>query len=148
MKTIIRTPSLKNFFDTNTQFPNPFGIALEDYNKYNSKNNFVPAVNVIETNEKFMLEFSAPGFVKEEFNISLEDNTITVMAEHKNEIVNNEKNYLRKEFTYKSFSRSFALPENIDSETLNAKYENGILNVIIPKKIEVKENAKKVIEVA
>ncbi len=147
MRTIIKTPGLRNFFDTNVSFPNSFGIALEDYKKSNFRNNIVPAVNVSETDEKFTLEFSAPGFAKEEIDISFEEQTITVNAEHKNEVAITEKNYVRKEFTFQSFSRSFALPENIDSDALKAKYENGILVIDIPKKIEAKLTSKKVIEI-
>ena len=143
MRTIIKTPALKNLFDTNAFFPTPFGFELEAYNK----NKYVPAVNVSETENNFTLEFRVPGFSKEDLKIDLEEKTLTVSAEHKVEETKTDSNYVRKEFSYKSFSRSFALPENIDSDALQAKYENGILNIHIPKKVEVKIDNKKVIEI-
>jgi len=150
MRTIIKTPSLKNLLDTNQFFPNPFGILMEDLNHghdHNHKNNFVPAVNVAETNEKFELHFRVAGYAKEDLNIALENNTLTVSAQNKETNTENESNFLRKEFSYKAFTRTFNLPENIDAEGLTAKYENGILNIAIPKKVEEKTENKRVIEI-
>ena len=143
MRTIIKTPALRNLFDTNAFFPTPFGFELESYHK----NKYVPAVNVSETENNFTLEFRVPGFSKEDLKIDLDEKTLTVSAEHKTEETKTENNYVRKEFSHKSFTRSFVLPENIDTDALQAKYENGILNVHLPKKVEAKVENKKVIEI-
>lgn len=144
MRTIIKTPALRNLFDTNNYFTTPFGFEMETYNK----SRFIPAVNVSETDAEFKLEFRVPGYSKEDLKINLEDKTLTISAEHKEQETKSDDKYVRKEFSHKSFSRSFELPENIDFENLNANYENGILNVLIPKKVEVKIENKKVIEIA
>jgi HSP20 family protein len=143
MRTIIKTPALRNLFDTNGFFPTPFGFELESYHK----NKYVPAVNVSETENNFTLEFRVPGFSKEDLKIDLDEKTLTVTAQNKTEESKAENNYVRKEFSQKSFTRSFILPEHIDCKGLQAKYENGILNIDIPKKIEVKLENKKVIEI-
>jgi HSP20 family protein len=72
---------------------------------------------------------------------------VHILTEQKTEETQTENNYVRKKFSHKSFTRSFVLPENIDTEVLQAKYENGILNVHLPKKVEVKVENKKVIEI-
>ncbi|MEO5642696.1 MAG: Hsp20/alpha crystallin family protein [Bacteroidia bacterium] len=112
---------------------------------------FMPAVNIAEEDKSWNIEVSAPGFKKEDFKIRIENDTLTISAEHKEEKVSaekpenekqtKEKNYSRREFRYGSFSRSFRLPkEKVNEEAINATYENGILNLTIPKKeVAVKE---------
>lgn len=94
----------------------------------------VPAVNIIENESDWKLEVSAPGFVKEDFKISLENNVLTVSAEHKTDAEKEQKNYTRREFSYGSFSRSFRVKENsVDMEKVSAAYENGVLKITLPK---------------
>ncbi|CAN5915650.1 Hsp20/alpha crystallin family protein [soil metagenome] len=112
---------------------------------------FMPAVNIAEEDKRWNIEVSAPGFKKEDFKIRIENDTLAISAEHKEEKVSaekpenekqtKEKNYSRREFRYGSFSRSFRLPkEKVNEEAINATYENGILNLTIPKKeVAVKE---------
>lgn len=95
---------------------------------------FVPAVNVWEEVDKFNLELSAPGFEKADFKIVLNNGVLNVSGEHKAEKETTEKNYTRKEYNYGSFQRSFTLPEDVNEEKIDAKYENGILKVVLPKK--------------
>jgi len=98
----------------------------------------VPEVNVMEENEKFTIEVAAPGLKKDDFKINLDNNVITIEAirEQKNE--ENNKNYTRREFCYDSFTRSFTLPDSVDHEKIDAKYNEGVLNVYLPKKEEAK----------
>ena len=119
-----------NSFPTFNSFVDDF---FADFNKPIRKTS-VPAVNVLENENGFRLEVAAPGFNKENFKINLNDNILTVSGEQKTE--NNEKTerYTRKEFSNVSFKRSFTLPENINSEQIDAKYEEGILKVNLPKK--------------
>ena len=99
-----------------------------------------PAVNVIETNEDFRLEMVAPGMKKENFNLELQADVLTISYDHEDnqEGVRRDWNYTIREYNYHSFTRSFSLPETVAFEKIQAKYEDGILNVIIPKK----DNAK------
>jgi len=107
----------------------------------------VPAVNISETDKEFSLEFSAPGFSKENIFVNLENNLLTVVGEVKNEENVTEKNYSRREFRKNSFKRSFTLPENVNAEGIVAKYENGILHIAIQKVVETPENKLKQISV-
>lgn len=107
--------------------------------------NSTPAVNVKEDEKQFTLEVAAPGLMKDNFKVELEDNLLTISAEQKSE--NTERNekakFTRKEFSYSTFKRSFTLDEEtVDAENIEAKYENGILNITIPKKVKTEEEKK------
>jgi len=95
MRNIIRTPALRNLIDTNAFFLNPIGLELESYHK----NKYFPAVNVSEIENNFTIEFSVPGFVKDDFKIDLDEKTLTVAAQNKIEESKVENNYVRKEFS-------------------------------------------------
>jgi HSP20 family protein len=105
-----------------------------------------PAVNISENEKSWIIEVSAPGFRKEDFKIKLENNVLTISGEHKEEEKEDNKNYRRREFKQSSFSRSFRLTkENVNDDGISASYENGILNLSIPKKEEAeKENLKEI----
>lgn len=94
---------------------------------------YVPAVNISEEEGKYNLELSAPGFEKEDFKIELAKGMLTISGEHKTEKKTKEKAFSRKEFSYGSFQRSFSLPEGINEDAVEAKYENGILKISIAK---------------
>jgi HSP20 family protein len=100
----------------------------------------VPAVNIKETPEEYIIEMAAAGMKKNDFNINLDRNIITISSEKSVENVeeNKDENYTRKEFSYESFERSFVLPEAANREDIKAKYKDGVLEVIIPKKEEAK----------
>jgi HSP20 family protein len=94
----------------------------------------VPAVNVKETENEFQIELAAPGMDKKDFNINLENSTLTVSSEHKEEAREEDENFTRKEFSYQSFQRSFNIPENmVDGDKIDAKYKDGILHIKLPK---------------
>jgi HSP20 family protein len=97
---------------------------------------FVPAVNLSEEKDKFVIELSAPGFEKDNFKLEVNEKALTISGMHKSEKESAEKNFTRKEFSYGSFQRKFILPEGVNEEAINAKYENGILNISLPKKQE------------
>lgn len=107
-----------------------------------------PAVNITETEADFNIEVAAPGLSKEQFDVNIEDNTLTISVEDKKENEVNEEKYTRREFSYTSFKRSFNLPNTVEVEHINAKYENGILNLTLPKKEEAKAPAVRRIEIA
>ena len=114
----------------------------------NSGFNF-PAVNIAETNDDYQLEFNVAGRKKEDFKITVDKNILTVSFEKKEENKDEEskeqnKKFIKKEFVIQSFKRSFTLDEKINSDAIDAKYENGILVLSLPKKEEVKVSPKEI----
>lgn len=108
------------------------------------KKDFAPAVNVAEEEKKFEIEFAAPGMRKEDFKIQVNEGVLTVSAERKEEKEEKKKNYTRQEYSYNSFSRSFALPENAKIEDIKARYENGVLKLDIAKKAVAVSKTKEI----
>ncbi len=109
----------------------------------------IPSVNVKETDTAFHVELAAPGLKKEDFNLSVENNVLTISSEVKKEENTSDEDgkYSRKEFSYSSFSRSFTLDDqHTDIDNISASYEAGVLSLSIPKKAEA-EKAKKTIEI-
>jgi len=104
----------------------------------------IPAVNIKEENDKFMLEMAAPGMKKDDFQINLDNYQLTISSEKKEEKKEKEDNYTRREFVYSSFSRSFTLPKSIDIEKIKADYKNGILSIVLPKKEEETKLTKQI----
>jgi HSP20 family protein len=103
---------------------------------------FVPAVNIAEAENEFRVEVSAPGFSKENFRLKIENHVLTISGEVKTENEETKENFSRREFRLGSFSRSFRLPKDkINTESIGAKYENGILLVTLPKKAEAAKEA-------
>lgn len=103
-----------------------------------------PPVNIIEKADHYHIQLSAPGMEKSDFNIKLDGNVLTISAEKKEEVKNDTDKMIRKEFSNKAFKRSFTLDEKIDAANIVAKYENGILNLGLPKKEEVKNPSKEI----
>lgn len=132
-------------------FPSVFSDFFDNDRFFNNQwfNNeqSVPAVNIKENESSFNVEFAAPGFKKTDFKINVEHNVLTISAEKKDEKNEENDRYTRKEFAYSSFSRSFTLPQSVDSEKIDAKYNDGILNLSIPKKTEDKNKTKREITI-
>ena len=128
------------------------GLSLfnEFLNNYESNNentqitDFNPNVNTREEDESYIIELDLPGVKKENVNINVEDNILTISGkrELRNEI--KEDNYYKIESVYGSFSRSFTLPEKVNIEEIKASSENGVLEVIIPKLKVLKNNIRKI----
>src|SRR3954467_6347303 len=110
----------------------------------------VPAVNVKETAESFEVEMAAPGMRKEDFKVELNNNVLTISSEQKQEHEEKEnERFTRKEFSYQSFQRSFQLSrEAVDADNIQAKYENGVLHLLIPKREEVKQKPSRLINIS
>lgn len=106
-----------------------------------------PAVNIVEHDDAFGLAFAAPGLKKEDFKIELENETLVVSAEVSTEEETKGK-FARKEFNYGSFERRFKLPKSADMQEIGATYEDGILNISIPKREEAKVQAPRQISIA
>ncbi|MAU17076.1 MAG: hypothetical protein CMH48_10305 [Muricauda sp.] len=112
-----------------------------------ARQNWVPAVNVVENDTDFEIQVAAPGMQKDQFDVSVENGVLTITGNVTEEEEQKEKKFTRKEFAAKSFTRSFTLPENIDDEGIAAKYQNGILLLTLKKK-EKEEPKKKQISVS
>ena len=103
-----------------------------------------PPANIVEKADLYKIELAAPGMQKADFNVKLDGKILTISAEKKAEATAENEKMIRKEFGYKAFKRSFTLDEKIDATNITAKYENGILNLELPKKEEVKNGAKEI----
>ncbi|MFL5753256.1 MAG: Hsp20/alpha crystallin family protein [Bacteroidia bacterium] len=137
-------PSLTNDFFRNRLFAPGFIDIDDDFVSGGIK---IPLANVRETKDDFRVELSAPGLTREDFKVDLEDGVLTVSCEKKEESEDKDENYTRREFSYNSFTRTFQIPENSVEEKINAKYENGMLKIVIPKKETSSAKPKKEIQV-
>ncbi len=107
----------------------------------------LPAVNIIEDEDKFALEIAAPGLNKDDFIIEFNNGKLTISAK-KPEKESNVK-YTKQEFNYSGFSRSFVVPkQKVDDSNISAAYENGVLNITLPKREEVKPKPARIVKIA
>jgi HSP20 family protein len=109
----------------------------------------VPAVNIQDNEDGFMVELAAPGKKKEDFNIELDNETLTISSEEKEEHRSEEKGkFTRREYSYNSFTRSFTLPDSADNDKIAANYEDGVLKINIPKREDSKPQPKRRIAIS
>jgi HSP20 family protein len=130
-----RRSMFPSFFD---EFNDLFNIE-----GFGSKSS-LPAVNIKENEKDYRLEVAAPGMDSKDFNVEVDNDTMTISCQHENtrEEKKEEENYTRREYNFQSFQRSFTLPEGADAEHVEANYRNGVLNITIPKKEEEKQKHK------
>ena len=124
---------------------------LSDWNltNFSGTNTSLPAVNVKETNDEFVIELAAPGMEKKDFKINFKNNVITISSEKEDKKEEKKDNYTRREFSYQSFQRAFTVPENaIMSDKIEATYNNGILEIKLPKREEVKPQPEREIKIS
>lgn len=108
----------------------------------------VPATNIVETQDAFEIEMAAPGITKKDFRIDVRDGVLDISVEKEEEQKEDKKNYRRREYSYYSFRRSFALPTTVNTDRINARYDNGILKVTVPKAEEAKKKPARAIAVS
>lgn len=130
-------PLNRGFNSIFDEFFNEFPVKME------TRLNF-PPVNIHENENGFELELNVPGRKKEDFKVSVENGLLSVSFEKKEESKTENKKTLRREFSYQSFNRSFNLDENVDADNIQAKYENGILSLVLPKKEQAKPAKKEI----
>lgn len=94
---------------------------------------FVPRVDIAEDKDSVAVHVDLPGMEKDQIKVVVQDGILTISGERKEESEKQEKNYIRAERVYGKFSRSFTLPENVDSEKISADYKNGLLSVVLAK---------------
>jgi HSP20 family protein len=138
---------------------NPFPMLFDDFlnrdflnwnnSNFSDTNTSIPAVNIKETPENYEVEVAAPGMSKKDFKVELDGSSLTISSEKSNrtEEGDNER-FLRKEFSYQSFQRNFTLQkEVVDIDKIEARYENGLLKLLIPKKEQAKQKPPKLIQI-
>ena len=116
-------------------------VVLNDGYNYLTKQGYVP-VNIHEIENGYSLEVVAPGFEKTDFKVNVDGNVLTISAEKKRDENRQTEKQIRKEYSYRSFKRSFTIDDKIDATAIDASYVNGVLKLNLPKKAEVREAAK------
>jgi len=125
------------------KFINEFGVGPQQAEGLN-EGTWSPKVDIYETDESYVLNAELPGLKKEDIQIDLNDNTLTLKGERKFEEKVEKDNYVRVERSYGSFTRSFVLSDNVNPENIKATYKDGVLEVTLPKKEEAKPKEIKV----
>ena len=120
---------------------NGLPVVLNDGYNFLTKQGYVP-VNILETGNGYTVEVIAPGFEKSDFKVNIDNNVLTISAEKKTEQKSGTDKQVRKEYSYRSFKRSFTIDDKIDATSIEASYVNGVLLLNLPKKAEVREAAK------
>lgn len=165
MKTLMKDP-VRNSRNTATRFYNPWDRYFRnDYMDFWDGDviaDTIPSINISEEKDQYKVEMAAPGLQKEDFNIDVEDNLVTISCEKESETETgsngkerngSERNgrenggYSRKEYNYSCFSRSFTVPEHAETDKIVAKYNNGILTLSIPKRADIPKNRNQKIKV-
>lgn len=137
-------PNVSRFFDDD--WDTLFDWTSRNFSKTDTT---LPSVNVKENEDAFIVEMAAPGMKKDDFQIELKDNILTIRSEVKGEKDNSDSSYTRREFSYRSFQRSFNLNNQVvDDAKIAASYRDGILSITIPKKEEAKPKPAKVIKIS
>lgn len=128
-----------NFFENSlgTEFLSNFNTGIT-----------LPAVNIKETSENFILELAIPGMKKSDFTIDVESKVLSIASEVERENEENNDSYTRREFGYSSFKRTFTLPDSVEADKVKATYKDGILMVTLPKREEAKQKPPKRIEIS
>ncbi len=125
---------IDKFFE---EFPRIWPVTL-------SAETFVPAVDISETDKSYEFEIELPGMKKEDVDIEIDDGVLTIRGEKREERKEEKKGYKKIERNYGKFERSFSLPSDIDEKNISAKFENGVLNISIPKSPESKSAKRKI----
>ena len=107
----------------------------------------MPSVNIVEGKNDFRIEVAAPGLQKDDFKINLDNNVLTISSEKEEKQEEKDERYMRREFSYTSFRRSFSLPQTVEADKISANHSNGVLSISIPKKEEAKIKPAKQIEI-
>jgi HSP20 family protein len=137
--------STKALARTERVFPSIFEDFMKPWNQWLDNSDVlgrvlsVPAVNVHEDKDNFILSVAAPGLKKSDFNIDVDGNLLTISSEKEENKEEKDARYTRKEYNYSSFSRTFTIPEEVKQDKIEAEYENGVLKVTLPKKEEAKK---------
>jgi HSP20 family protein len=130
--------STKALMKANDLFPSVFDDFFKPWNEWFGNGNgwkpiTVPSVNITENKNDYHVALAAPGLKKADFTIDVEGNMLTVSSRTEESKEEKDSRYTRKEYSYSSFSRSFTLPDDVVKDKIEASYEDGLLNIILPK---------------
>ncbi|TCD00602.1 Hsp20/alpha crystallin family protein [Pedobacter frigidisoli] len=131
--------------NTAPYFNNVFDSLFSDAVTKNKMVDKSPNVNILENETAYVIELAAPGLRKEDFQINLKKDMLSVWADVKKDETQVAKDFTRKEFDYSSFARSFNLPDTADGDNITAEYKDGILNINISKKDDAKLQHKEIV---
>lgn len=151
MSTLVTVPKNGNVVrpNLNTWIDDWFGKDLNTlFNTNFNRGITLPAVNIRETGDAYFVEMAVPGLKKSDFEISIDNNVLSIATELSNENEHQYENYTRQEFGYSTFKRSFTLPETVEEDKIEANYKDGILAVHLPKKEEAKQKPMKTIKIS
>ena len=138
-------PSLMDSFFNADKFFSPSVLGFDGGLLNFDSSLVVPEANIIENHKDYKIELAAPGLKREDFKVEVQDGVLSISSEKKEEKKEDGKNYRRREFSYNSFCRSFTLPENLVTDKIDAKYENGVLRLSLPKKeVTISKPAKQI----
>jgi HSP20 family protein len=144
MNSVIRWDPFRNANALQDHFNRLFESSFTGNGSESAVTTWAPAVDIQETENELTLKADLPGIDEKDIDVRIENNTLTLRGERKFEKKVNEDNYLRVERSYGSFSRTFSLPNTINTEAINAEYKNGVLTVQMPKRAESKPKQVKV----
>lgn len=137
----------RDFFDNEDFFGNRFwngSSLLDNYWKVSSNE---PALNIREEDDKIEIEIAAPGFSKNDFDVTIDNGYLNISAEKSDAMEEKENDYAMQEFRHNSFSKTLPLPENVKEDNIKASYHDGILSFDLTKKIENKKPKPKKIKI-
>lgn len=144
MKSITRWDAFRNVSSLQDQVNRLFNTTFPARPDDSTLTTWAPAVDIYETENELVLKADLPEINEKDLDVRVENNTLTVRGERKFEQQVKEDNYLRVERAYGSFSRSFSLPNTVNSDAIKAEYKNGVLTVELPKRAESKPKQVKI----
>ena len=138
------TKKFKNYeFNTHNLRPILFDDFINDFFGNINQNN-TPLYNIFENDKEYKIEFSVPGFDKKQFSVEIENDILRVSNTSEDEV---SDKYYKRQFNYSNFSKTFNLPEIVNTDKISSEYKNGILRVILPKVKEIKNDKIKTIDI-
>jgi len=144
MATIARLEPFRGLSTLQDQFNRIFNESFRHQPEESALTTWAPAVDIYETPNELVVKADLPDVNEKDIDVRVENNLLTIRGERKFEKSVSEENFLRIERTYGSFSRSFSLPNTVNSEAIGAEYKNGVLTVTLPKREESKPRQVKV----
>jgi HSP20 family protein len=142
LPTIFKRSALPSM--TDEFFKNDFFADFQLWNR----NASIPSVNIAETNQGYTIELAAPGLSKDDFKINLEDHVLTIWSKKEDNKEEKADKFIRREFSYSSFSRSFSLPEGVNEDKIQANQKDGVLSIEIPKQEEIAPKLSRTIKIS
>jgi len=143
--TLVKLKPTREFANIHNSIQQYFDDFSSMKSSFNTES-FSPKIDISEKGNQLLIDAEVPGVKKEDLKITLQDNILTIEGEKKNVSEENGEKYFRTERSYGSFKKSFSLPEDVDSEKVDAKFKDGVLSISL-EKLEEKKPVEKVIEV-